>query len=43
MQFGIAVPTYGRHARRESILEAALKAEELGYDSIWVPDHIVTG
>ena len=43
MLFGIAVPTYGRHARRESILEAALKAEALGYDSIWVPDHIVTG
>ncbi len=43
MRFGIAVPTYLHHARREAILEAAVRAEELGYDSLWVPDHQVTG
>ncbi|MEE9285363.1 MAG: LLM class flavin-dependent oxidoreductase, partial [Dehalococcoidia bacterium] len=43
MQLGIAVPTYQQHARRESILEVALKADELEFDSIWIPDHIVTG
>ncbi len=43
MRFGIAVPTYLHHARREAILEATLQAEALGYESMWVPDHQVTG
>ncbi|MBI3744107.1 MAG: TIGR03619 family F420-dependent LLM class oxidoreductase, partial [Chloroflexi bacterium] len=43
MRFGIAVPTYLHHAQRDSIVNAALRAEALGYDSIWVPDHQVTG
>lgn len=41
MEFGIALPVFGRYARREEILEAALKAEGLGYGSLWVSDHIV--
>lgn len=43
MRFGIAVPTYLHHAKRERIIQVALKAEELGYESVWVPDHQVTG
>ena len=43
MRLGIAVPTYLQHGHREGIVRVALKAEELGYDSIWVPDHVVAG
>ncbi|MEW6145541.1 MAG: LLM class F420-dependent oxidoreductase [Thermodesulfobacteriota bacterium] len=41
MKFGIAVPNFGKYAGREQILEASELAEELGYDSLWVSDHVV--
>lgn len=40
MKFGVVLPTYGKGATRLSILDTALAAEELGYDSIWVTDHL---
>lgn len=41
MKFGIAVPNFGAYAKREQILEISSLAEELGYDSLWVSDHVV--
>lgn len=40
MKFGVVLPTYGKSSTRLSILDTALAAEELGYDSIWVTDHL---
>lgn len=40
MKFGVVLPTYGKNATRLSILDTALAAEELGFDSIWVTDHV---
>lgn len=41
MKFGIAVPNFGSHAKREEILEISVLAEELGYDSLWASDHVI--
>ena len=41
MKFGIALPNFGRYAQRESIVEIAKSAEDLGFDSLWVSDHII--
>lgn len=41
MKIGIALPIFGKYAGRDEILEAALAAEALGYDSVWVSDHVV--
>ena len=38
--FGIRVPNSGPLASPQSILEVAREAEALGYDSIWVHDHL---
>jgi len=41
MKFGIAIPNFGRYAKKDAILSVAKTAETLGFDSIWVSDHIV--
>jgi probable F420-dependent oxidoreductase len=41
VRFGIHLPQYGRAAGAESIRRAALQAEELGLDDVWVSDHQV--
>ena len=41
MKFGLLLPHFGDHASREAILEGAVRAEELGFDSVWVRDHLV--
>jgi len=38
--FGIRVPNSGPLASPESIVQVAREAESLGYDSIWVHDHL---
>jgi probable F420-dependent oxidoreductase len=40
MQFGIHLPQYGRAGSGEAIRRAALLAEELGFDDVWVSDHV---
>jgi probable F420-dependent oxidoreductase len=40
MKFGIVLPTFGSGATRLSILDTALAAERLGFDSVWVTDHL---
>jgi len=40
MQFGGAVPAYGSSVGGSAILEMVSAAEELGFASVWWPDHI---
>ena len=39
MRFGIALPQYGP-ATADGLTRAARQAEELGFDDVWVADHI---
>jgi probable F420-dependent oxidoreductase len=41
MQIGAHLPVYGPAATREGLLLAARRIESLGYDSLWVSDHVV--
>ena len=41
MDYGIHLPQYGRVVSGEAITRAARHAEELGFDHVWVSDHIV--
>ncbi|TFG77199.1 MAG: TIGR03619 family F420-dependent LLM class oxidoreductase [Thermodesulfobacteriales bacterium] len=41
MNFGITLPNFGKYADKNEILNIATAAQELGFDSIWVSDHIV--
>ncbi|WP_436933802.1 LLM class flavin-dependent oxidoreductase [Halovenus marina] len=38
--FGIMLPHFGPDCDREFIVETATLAEELGFDSVWVRDHL---
>ena len=40
MKFGIHIPQIGRKASAEAVATAARQAEDLGYDGIWVNDHL---
>lgn len=40
MKFGVVLPNFGQDASRLSILDTAHAAEGLGYDSVWVTDHL---
>ena len=41
MQFGVSLPGRGPLATPDSILSLATKADALGYDSLFVTDHVV--
>jgi probable F420-dependent oxidoreductase len=41
MQFGVWIPNCRHLATAEVIRSTALRAEQLGYDSVWVSDHVV--
>jgi probable F420-dependent oxidoreductase len=41
MKFGIWIPNCRHLATPEIICSTAVRAEELGYDSVWVSDHVV--
>ncbi|MFO1025166.1 MAG: TIGR03619 family F420-dependent LLM class oxidoreductase [Acetobacteraceae bacterium] len=41
MQLGIHLPHIGRKAGPDSIRRAAIQAEELGFDDVWVSEHII--
>jgi probable F420-dependent oxidoreductase len=41
MEIGCHLPVYGAAATREGLLLAARRLEALGYDSLWVSDHVV--
>ena len=40
MKFGIVLPNFGQDATRLSIVDTTLAAEGMGYDSVWVTDHL---
>jgi alkanesulfonate monooxygenase SsuD/methylene tetrahydromethanopterin reductase-like flavin-dependent oxidoreductase (luciferase family) len=40
MKFGFAIPAYGEGVDGAAVGELVAAAEELGYDSAWLPDHI---
>lgn len=41
MKFGVCIPHYGRPIDAAGLTEMAIKAEEMGFDSVWVTDHII--
>jgi alkanesulfonate monooxygenase SsuD/methylene tetrahydromethanopterin reductase-like flavin-dependent oxidoreductase (luciferase family) len=41
MKFGLLLPHFGEHASKHKLLEGSKRAEELGFDSVWVRDHLV--
>ena len=41
MKFGLLLPHFGEHADKDAILDGARLAEELGFDSVWVRDHLL--
>ena len=40
-EYGVLLPHFGEHANRDSLLRSASYAERLGFDSVWVRDHVV--
>ncbi len=41
MRFGIHLPQAGPAASRDAIIAAARQADDLGFDDVWVSDHVV--
>lgn len=40
-RFGLLLPHFGEHADQDRLIEGVRLAERLGFDSIWVRDHLV--
>lgn len=40
MQFGVHLPHIGRDATAANVARMARKSEDLGYESLWVSDHV---
>ncbi len=41
MKLGVHLPHIGRKAGADAIRRAAIQAEELGFDDVWVSEHII--
>lgn len=41
MTFGVLLPHFGRHASRERLINGGRLAEQLGFDAVWVRDHLL--
>lgn len=41
MEIGVLLPHFGEHARAETLIEGSGLVEDMGYDSLWVRDHIL--
>jgi len=41
VRFGVLVPHFGEYASVENIIDASRRIEALGFDSVWVRDHII--
>lgn len=41
MKFGVCIPHYGRPIDAGGLTGMAVQAEEMGFDSVWVTDHII--
>ena len=40
-KYGLLLPHFGEEASPDKLLSGARRAEELGFDSVWVRDHLV--
>jgi alkanesulfonate monooxygenase SsuD/methylene tetrahydromethanopterin reductase-like flavin-dependent oxidoreductase (luciferase family) len=40
-KFGLLLPHFGDDADKDKLLKGSQRAEELGFDSVWVRDHLV--
>ena len=40
-RFGLLVPHFGEDADQDRLIQGARLAEDLGFDSLWVRDHLV--
>ncbi len=40
-RYGLLLPHFGEHASRRTLLTISKRAEEYGFDSLWVRDHMV--
>lgn len=41
IEFGVLLPHFGKEASRARIIDGSQLCEELGFDSIWVRDHLI--
>ena len=41
MEYGLLLPHFGHHTDRDMLWQGARRAEELGFDSLWVRDHLM--
>ncbi|HYM96459.1 MAG TPA: TIGR03619 family F420-dependent LLM class oxidoreductase [Candidatus Sulfotelmatobacter sp.] len=41
LKVGVVLPPYRRLASADNVREAAARSESLGFDSVWVTDHVV--
>jgi probable F420-dependent oxidoreductase len=41
MEFGLCIPHYGKPLNIPTILDTVRQVEELGFDSVWVTDHLI--
>lgn len=41
LRFGLLLPHFGEHADAGKIIAGSQRAEELGFDSVWVRDHLI--
>lgn len=41
MQIGLILPHFGRHATTSRLVDGVAEIERLGFDSVWVRDHVV--
>ena len=41
MKYGVCIPHYGRPIDTQGLTDMAVKAEQMGFDSVWVTDHII--
>lgn len=41
MKFGVCIPHYGIPLNVDNLTNMAVEAEEMGFDSLWVTDHII--
>ena len=42
MKFGLCIPHYGKALPISELKTTLEKAEAMGFDSVWVSDHVVT-
>jgi alkanesulfonate monooxygenase SsuD/methylene tetrahydromethanopterin reductase-like flavin-dependent oxidoreductase (luciferase family) len=40
VRFGFAIPAYGADAEGRAVADLIVAGEELGFDSVWLPDHV---